>query len=504
MGCDIHSLAEAKNPEGAWEVLGNEFPYAYGMRTVAVSDEVLDRIPDSHRDGYMLDLVDHYIYERDVENKDWYENDLPEIEPGSPLAQKILDFKAENNRLVEWGRNREEGGGYHQINKQHGREGVSHDPDAWNIWRHTYVGQLGQDANLTDDERATLREAILNYRSEDEDDDPVYSRLTVHFHRLHGPGWLARWRGTDGDESDPEYLDEGFPYFDEALTRHNEPFDSRNYSLFAILADVRNGVGFAGIDTGDRIEPISEPRGVPEDASPEYKKLVEQWDCDGHSHSYHTLAQLKAYDWDQPVVYRGIVPAVDYLIMKEKGWPEDRRVKPPGSVSGGISGQGIVTFTPDGFERWVERGYPYLQQPESSLFSPEIFVTADLVPDIDARASALAAAPGLQKVRGPADVEFITEQYETVMKETETDKLGVDPMELLLPKEKEDLKKIFPMETPMVPVNGVRPHVKVEWEETRRPNAGREFWNAVAIMEKICQERGISEDEIRAVFFFDN
>lgn len=39
----------------------------------------------------------------------------------------------------------------------------------------------------------------------------------------------------------------------------------RHYQLFAILADVRNGFGFAGVVTGEPIVPISEPRGLPDD-----------------------------------------------------------------------------------------------------------------------------------------------------------------------------------------------------------------------------------------------
>jgi hypothetical protein len=39
----------------------------------------------------------------------------------------------------------------------------------------------------------------------------------------------------------------------------------RHYFLFAWLADVRNGKGFAGIVTGEAIRPLSAPRGIPPD-----------------------------------------------------------------------------------------------------------------------------------------------------------------------------------------------------------------------------------------------
>lgn len=55
----------------------------------------------------------------------------------------------------------------------------------------------------------------------------------------------------------------------------------RNYWLFNLLADVRYGP--------DWLKPLDSPRGVPDDASYAYRQLVEDWDGDGHSHSYFTL-----------------------------------------------------------------------------------------------------------------------------------------------------------------------------------------------------------------------
>lgn len=51
----------------------------------------------------------------------------------------------------------------------------------------------------------------------------------------------------------------------------------RNYNLFSILANVRNGVGFANSDTGNAFIPIDNPRGVPNDASEKYIAYVENW-----------------------------------------------------------------------------------------------------------------------------------------------------------------------------------------------------------------------------------
>lgn len=64
----------------------------------------------------------------------------------------------------------------------------------------------------------------------------------------------------------------------------------RHYELFAALAGVRNDYG---------IKPISKPRGIPDDACKEYKSLVENWDLDGHSHSWVTVEDLETLDLDQ-------------------------------------------------------------------------------------------------------------------------------------------------------------------------------------------------------------
>lgn len=61
---------------------------------------------------------------------------------------------------------------------------------------------------------------------------------------------------------------------------------NRNYTLFAILADVRNY---------DReAKPITLPRDIPSDCSEPIRKEYKLWGVDGHSHSYFTLAELQS------------------------------------------------------------------------------------------------------------------------------------------------------------------------------------------------------------------
>ena len=69
------------------------------------------------------------------------------------------------------------------------------------------------------------------------------------------------------------------------------PFDWRSYSMFAFLAGVRNY---------DHCEPLSEPKGLPNDISDEVKE--EYGDGDGwyyHSASFLTAKELLDFDYDK-------------------------------------------------------------------------------------------------------------------------------------------------------------------------------------------------------------
>lgn len=99
-------------------------------------------------------------------------------------------------------------------------------------------------------------------------------------------------------------------------------YESRSYDLFSILANVRNGYGFAGVPTGVGFIPISEPRGIPEDACPEYLSVVERWNGDGHSHSWFTVAELMDYDWTQVTTKVGVIDLAEWARWKAGGIPE--------------------------------------------------------------------------------------------------------------------------------------------------------------------------------------
>ena len=79
-------------------------------------------------------------------------------------------------------------------------------------------------------------------------------------------------------------------------------FDSRNYALFAILADVRNDVRV--------VEPfnfIATPRGFPDDASPELRVYFRYWREDAHDAGWLLASEILAVDWEQVIRRRGVV-----------------------------------------------------------------------------------------------------------------------------------------------------------------------------------------------------
>lgn len=65
----------------------------------------------------------------------------------------------------------------------------------------------------------------------------------------------------------------------------------RNYNLFCALCGVRSRSFY------DNPPNISKPKGIPNDASLEYKEMVKEWGTDGHSHSWNTLRELQEFDW---------------------------------------------------------------------------------------------------------------------------------------------------------------------------------------------------------------
>lgn len=80
--------------------------------------------------------------------------------------------------------------------------------------------------------------------------------------------------------------------------------EDRSYRLFAVLANVRNREG---------VEYISEPRGIPSDATEYTRECYKIWDIDAHSASYLTLKELIDFRKSHPDA-----TVLDYLIDELK------------------------------------------------------------------------------------------------------------------------------------------------------------------------------------------
>lgn len=134
--------------------------------------------------------------------------------------------------------------------------------------------------------------------------------------------------------------------------------EGRHYQLFAVLAGVRNGSGFAGVKTGDAVEPISEPRGLPDDfeindegAHPvasikllgykakyyEAGEAIHIWMGD-HSPSWLTADEILAWAEKAPTVEKcGVISAEAYM-----AWD---RVSAPAGYCGAKWGRNVVVVS---------------------------------------------------------------------------------------------------------------------------------------------------------------
>jgi len=130
-----------------------------------------------------------------------------------------------------------------------------------------------------------------------------------------------------------------------------EVFDNRNYDLFGILADVRNGVGFAGVKTGDSWPSIAPDRGLPEDADvkhvpddPRYAEDGEPRYLGDHSFTWVSLDELKAFGWDSVARQQlGVVKADEYEKLSSVG-------DSPESYCSGITGPGVQVYSPESYQ----------------------------------------------------------------------------------------------------------------------------------------------------------
>jgi hypothetical protein len=152
------------------------------------------------------------------------------------------------------------------------------------------------------------------------------------------------WK-VNTDEVFPNPYYDSKPEYDwQANEFQTYPDTGRNYDWFAILADVRNGRGFAGIKTGDGFNIIDDPRGVPDDATEEWMEEVNGWRGDMHSHSYLHVKDFNDFDWAQKTWKRGCITLKEYKRIKTQKLE-------PNDWSGNVSGPNVVIVSGEEADR---------------------------------------------------------------------------------------------------------------------------------------------------------
>lgn len=154
-----------------------------------------------------------------------------------------------------------------------------------------------------------------------------------------------------------------------------QQFTGRNYDLFGILANVRNGSGFAGCDTGDAWPSIAPDRGLPEGMgrpSGDVRYPGEDGEDEpylgDHSFTWVTLDELEAFDWEGTVVnQRGVVSAEVYESLQPGEAPRE--------WSGGVSGPGVYVYMPDRYEQ-VKQAGELAKQPYVKITWPQTAASA--------------------------------------------------------------------------------------------------------------------------------
>ena len=147
---------------------------------------------------------------------------------------------------------------------------------------------------------------------------------------------------------DPREHNEPYNYPNQKLLPHSV-YDGRNYSLFAILADCRNGTR-----TEEPFKPIDQPRGVPDDMSELASKLYgdgEGW----HNETWYFVEEITNFDWSQTIQCAGYIDEkFAYLFDGNPlGYPSEelRRLQNPDAKPG----QATVTSGPAHYSvDWVK------------------------------------------------------------------------------------------------------------------------------------------------------
>lgn len=96
-------------------------------------------------------------------------------------------------------------------------------------------------------------------------------------------------------------------------SRTERLYANQNYAVFEVLGFPTGSPGAQGI------QPIAYPRGLPEDVSSEIKLLSLTSGDEAGGHSWLTLEELRAYDWDRLVTVEGVLSRAEYATLLKEG-----------------------------------------------------------------------------------------------------------------------------------------------------------------------------------------
>ncbi|MBI3097017.1 MAG: hypothetical protein HYY93_02045 [Planctomycetes bacterium] len=104
-------------------------------------------------------------------------------------------------------------------------------------------------------------------------------------------------------------------------TRTEPIYATPNYTLFEILGFPTGSPGATGI------EPITVPRGLPDDVSVEVRLLSLSAGDEAGGHSWLTLEELQGYDWGKYLTVEGVLTRDEYASLLKSGkapsWKSD-------------------------------------------------------------------------------------------------------------------------------------------------------------------------------------
>ena len=128
----------------------------------------------------------------------------------------------------------------------------------------------------------------------------------IHCNLEHRRNTESDWYDIDlykknkyfGEDDEPEYWKVSL-------------YNRRSYFLFGLLAGVRNY----------EVEPISQPRGIPDDVSESIKECYNKWGNDAHTPSWYTLYELKkAQNTLDEQVLQELIDAIELRYIQSENY----------------------------------------------------------------------------------------------------------------------------------------------------------------------------------------